>query len=640
MAGSPFWDGYNNGFAAVQQIRQQGALRKYNRDPNAGLDDLRVVDPQLAGQMQTQRQQGQVFQQQQDDRQARLRVGGQAATGDLNGAMGEAYKAGDFAGAADIQGVIAAMSKQEKEAAALQVDNVGAFSYALSKVPPEQRAAWAQGNAGTYGLDPKVAADPAHLDDNSLQASIAKAVGLKDMLANDVAMQKEARAEAQPKYMTVQNGDGSSSIVALGGNAGATVGGNQPGNAFGGAGGQPAATHGGGDSGSRAQRNNNPGNLKWDGKSQWQGMVGVDPDGFVRFDGPDNGRRAAGINLANQAAMHGLNTLQGIITKYAPQDDNNDTAGYIAAVSQQTGLDPNAPLNLKDPAVRDKVLNAMFTVEDGGSPARPPAAPNTNAFGAGAPQSGNGQVVYTSRPGQKPSEARAEAREQRMIDQNDATVKREARKDETAFREKFEAEPDVKNYNSVATAYTTVKQLASQPPTAANDVALIFAYMKINDPTSVVREGEFATAQNAAGVPAQVANAYNKALKGTRLNPEQRQQFMHSAAVIHRSYRDRYEEYAKQQRGIADSYGYGPGAMSIRKNPDGAPPKKAPGVPVAGDQRVTKAQHKAFKAAFKPGAAYGSADNPYIVRDDADFGHLKVGEHYIGPDGVLYEKTK
>jgi len=37
------------------------------------------------------------------------------------------------------------------------------------------------------------------------------------------------------------------------------------------------------------------------------------------------------------------------------------------------------------------------------------------------------------------------------------------------------------------------------------------------DPGSVVRESEFATAQNAAGVPDQVRNMYNKVLSGTRL---------------------------------------------------------------------------------------------------------------------------
>lgn len=64
---------------------------------------------------------------------------------------------------------------------------------------------------------------------------------------------------------------------------------------------------------------------------------------------------------------------------------------------------------------------------------------------------------------------------------------------------------------------------------AAGDIALIFNFMKMLDPGSVVRESEFATAQNAAGVPERVRNAFNRALEGTRLTPNQREQFLGEA---------------------------------------------------------------------------------------------------------------
>ena len=68
--------------------------------------------------------------------------------------------------------------------------------------------------------------------------------------------------------------------------------------------------------------------------------------------------------------------------------------------------------------------------------------------------------------------------------------------------------------------------------TAAGDLALIFNYMKMLDPGSVVREGEFATAQNTAGVPDRVLNSYNRALEGTRLNPKQRKEFTKQAESL------------------------------------------------------------------------------------------------------------
>lgn len=132
-------------------------------------------------------------------------------------------------------------------------------------------------------------------------------------------------------------------------------------------------------------RNNNPGNLRWDGKSQWKGMTGVDPRGFVQFLTPELGARAAGINLGNQQKLHGINTLSGLISKYAPPSDNNDTAAYIRTVAQKTGLDPNAPIDLQDPAIQAKVLPVMFNVESGGTPARF-QAPQPQAMAQPSPQ--------------------------------------------------------------------------------------------------------------------------------------------------------------------------------------------------------------------------------------------------------------
>ena len=63
----------------------------------------------------------------------------------------------------------------------------------------------------------------------------------------------------------------------------------------------------------------------------------------------------------------------------------------------------------------------------------------------------------------------------------------------------------------------------------SDDIALIFSFMKTLDPGSTVREGEFATASNAGGVPEQIVNTYNKALNGKFLTDEQRNNFVGTA---------------------------------------------------------------------------------------------------------------
>jgi hypothetical protein len=85
-----------------------------------------------------------------------------------------------------------------------------------------------------------------------------------------------------------------------------------------------------------------------------------------------------------------------------------------------------------------------------------------------------------------------------------------------------------KDYREIGNMWAKIRDAGSNP-TAANDLAMIFGYMKILDPGSVVREGEFANAQNTAGVPGRIRAAYNNVLKGERLTPEQRQEFLQSA---------------------------------------------------------------------------------------------------------------
>jgi hypothetical protein len=130
-----------------------------------------------------------------------------------------------------------------------------------------------------------------------------------------------------------------------------------------------------------AERNNNPGNLRWDGKSQWQGMVGVDPQGFVIFDSPENGARALSINLGNQARLHGLDTVRGIITKFAPPSDGNDTDGYVSRVAKQLGVGPDDKIDPNDPRINQAMQSVIVPTEAGGGmPASSSRAAASNPF--------------------------------------------------------------------------------------------------------------------------------------------------------------------------------------------------------------------------------------------------------------------
>ena len=133
-------------------------------------------------------------------------------------------------------------------------------------------------------------------------------------------------------------------------------------------------------------RNNNPLNLRFAGQD------GAEPGegGFARFPSIEAGLSAAQRQLALYG-QRGVNTLRGAISRWAPPSEN-DTDGYVTRVAQATGIDPDAPINLADPAVTQRIIPAMARVELGQAL---PAAGEGGPASAAAPR----QPLATGFPG-------------------------------------------------------------------------------------------------------------------------------------------------------------------------------------------------------------------------------------------------
>lgn len=131
----------------------------------------------------------------------------------------------------------------------------------------------------------------------------------------------------------------------------------------------------------------------------------------------------------------------------------------------------------------------------------------------------------------------------------------EQRKGETDLRKEFTGNAEVKDFGKQASAFGRVIASAENP-SAAGDLALIFNYMKVLDPGSTVREGEFATAQNAAGVPGRVISLYNNLIKGERLNPEQRNDFVSRSRMLFQQAERGFQGIRDQYKSIAQDYGF------------------------------------------------------------------------------------
>lgn len=103
-------------------------------------------------------------------------------------------------------------------------------------------------------------------------------------------------------------------------------------------------------------RNNNPGNLR-----QW-GDLPRDSGGYAIFPTAEAGLAATIKNLQAQQKVHGLNTVQGIISKWAPASENN-TAAYISDIAKRTGFAPDQRLNLDDPKTVAPLISGIVKHE-------------------------------------------------------------------------------------------------------------------------------------------------------------------------------------------------------------------------------------------------------------------------------------
>lgn len=99
-------------------------------------------------------------------------------------------------------------------------------------------------------------------------------------------------------------------------------------------------------------------------------------------------------------------------------------------------------------------------------------------------------------------------------------------------------------------------QAASGSPSPAGDLALIFNFMKLLDPGSTVREGEFANAQNTAGIPERIRGLYNRLVSGERLTEDQRRDFFSQARAQFDQARNRQQRLIDDARGFANRMGF------------------------------------------------------------------------------------
>lgn len=123
----------------------------------------------------------------------------------------------------------------------------------------------------------------------------------------------------------------------------------------------------------RGIRNHNPGNIDYHARNNWRGQLPHNPaiePRFARFDSAQNGIRALAKLLTNYRKLHGLRTVEALIARWAPSNEN-DTKQYARAVAAQLGVHIAQPLHLDEPTLTG-LVTAIIHHENGEQP-YPPA---------------------------------------------------------------------------------------------------------------------------------------------------------------------------------------------------------------------------------------------------------------------------
>lgn len=107
-------------------------------------------------------------------------------------------------------------------------------------------------------------------------------------------------------------------------------------------------------------KNNNLGNLRGE-NVKWQGKTGF-KNGFSVFESKEMGVRAIYVDLLNKI-KRGTNTIEKIISKYAPSSEN-DTINYISFVSKNTKIPANQPIGGTKEEIRT-IVRAIIKHETG-----------------------------------------------------------------------------------------------------------------------------------------------------------------------------------------------------------------------------------------------------------------------------------
>lgn len=143
------------------------------------------------------------------------------------------------------------------------------------------------------------------------------------------------------------------------------------------------------------------------------------------------------------------------------------------------------------------------------------------------------------------------------------------------FRKEYFGNQIVKDTEDATTGIKKIREASksfNKSGSGFDDMALIFNYMKVLDPGSTVREGEYATASKNASMLDRMGVSWEKVKSGEQLSPQQRKNLVEAAERQYKGTYDAHESYKGQMKSLAEKRGIDPSDvfMDFGQGPDAA----------------------------------------------------------------------
>lgn len=222
------------------------------------------------------------------------------------------------------------------------------------------------------------------------------------------------------------------------------------------------------------------------------------------------------------------------------------------------------------------------------------------AYDADALQPGQG-FTKTLTTGDRVSLSNAAKVDARSRDANIIASRGKTIDTSTGLRKEFEDLPEVKGYKVAVPAYKAVIDAAGRN-TTQSDINLVYGIAKLYDPTSVVREGEYATVAKSPNIPEKIKGYAQYLAGGGRLTEAVKKQIVAEAQGRMQSYegeftaaRTNYEDIARRAGGDPSLVFPGPYRSPVKPSAKPSAPMAAMPTANAGNKGRTIIEHDTGK---------------------------------------------